>query len=284
MSFVQIANGFWFNTETGDGPLVKVGGNYFPAGLNSETVGELTAEGYFSGRFAVNKFGRNSDVDSAEDIWSGGGDYTGFPAAADEFQILSDNVNDTAAGTGARTVRCYYLDSNKNMFDSNNEPLYFDATLNGTTPVNTGTSGTRVWRYRVLTAGSGLTNTGNISVRQRNSTSNVFAVIPAGFGQAQLSNFTIPLGYEGHLFLYNASMLDQNANSALVALKTYTPEGVLLLQRPFAVATTFSVTRNIYGGILLDALTDFVFRALSVANTNADITVSYSIVVSEPLE
>ena len=105
----------------------------------------------------IHKFGSNSDVDGAEDIWEGGGDYTGFPtAAAENFEILSSSADDTSAGTGARTVRIwYYNDDYENVLMRQEIILMVDVTLNGTAGVDSGVSGMRIWRAKVLTSGSG---------------------------------------------------------------------------------------------------------------------------------
>jgi hypothetical protein len=74
------------------------------------------------------------------------------------MEVLSASANDTAAGTGARTVE---LD----MVDGNWVETTVTATLNGVTPV--AISGTYVAcnAIRVLTTGSGLINAGNLQVR-----------------------------------------------------------------------------------------------------------------------
>lgn len=73
--------------------------------------------------------------------------------------IVSANANDTAAGTGARTVKIYYLTS---AGVEANETL----TLNGTTPVNTvATNICFIEKMEVLTAGSGGVAAGIISLK-----------------------------------------------------------------------------------------------------------------------
>jgi len=52
------------------------------------------------------KFGRNNDVDTGdEDIWHGGGDYTGFNATANEnIEVLSADVNDQGSTISSGTA------------------------------------------------------------------------------------------------------------------------------------------------------------------------------------
>lgn len=73
--------------------------------------------------------------------------------------IVSANANDTAAGTGARTVLLTYLNAAGTLAT---ETL----TLNGTTPVNTvSTTICYIENIKVLTAGSGGANAGIITLK-----------------------------------------------------------------------------------------------------------------------
>lgn len=56
------------------------------------------AQGLVPGKIAIQKFGRNADVDAAEDLWSGGGAYTP-PTTARVHQLVSGSIQD--AGTVA---------------------------------------------------------------------------------------------------------------------------------------------------------------------------------------
>lgn len=64
-------------------------------------------EGRRTGYEMTTKTGLNEDVTGAEDIWHGGGDYTGQPAdfTPETVDIFSASVNDASGGTGARTIR-----------------------------------------------------------------------------------------------------------------------------------------------------------------------------------
>lgn len=61
--------------------------------------------GQVPGYRRITALGNNPDVDTGihEDIWTGGGLYP-WMTAATSLEIVSDSANDTAAGTGARTV------------------------------------------------------------------------------------------------------------------------------------------------------------------------------------
>lgn len=232
------------------------------------------------GEYIVNKFSRNPDVDGAEDIWNGGGDYTGFPTAtAETFEVFSSSANDTnSSGTGARTVRIWYLDDDYNAFDASGNFLTFDVNLNGTTGVIEGTSGMRVWRAKVISSGSSQTNEGSITIRWSTTTAVIFAVLPAAFGQTELSNFTIPTGYTGYLKRYAIDMEDNTSNSAQMALKSRDfGSNTFVLSRPLTVSTNKSIYEDLYGGVTFEEKTDFCFRCLSVVNSNGIINVRYDL-------
>ena len=233
------------------------------------------SEGHFEDRFVVNKFARNGDVDGPEDIWNGGGIYTGFPktGAAETLGISSASNADTyPTGAGARQLRIFGLD---NTFSLQQEDVY----LSGTTEVFTTGLYRRMFRGFVVTAGDDESNQGSITVRHSSTTDNVFAVLPQYFGQTELSNYTVPSGYTAYLKNYNASMLDNNNNRAEIALWVREKDGAARLQRPFILSTDQTISRSVFGGVRLPEMTDIKFRVLSVSNGGADITITWDAVV-----
>lgn len=74
--------------------------------------------------------------------------------------VVSSSASDSAAGTGARTIRITYLDQNNRGFFTE------DITLNGTTAVNTvNTNICYVEKIEVLSTGSFGANIGTISIK-----------------------------------------------------------------------------------------------------------------------
>ena len=92
-----------------------------------------------------------------KDVWGGSADMV-YPASAETWEIVSDNVNDTSAGTGARAGVLVSLDSNL-------EEQTTTFTLNGTTAVTLSNTHLRPKSVTILTAGSSGTNEGTIEVR-----------------------------------------------------------------------------------------------------------------------
>jgi hypothetical protein len=254
--------------------------SFGPRTLPENTDLLAIAEGRVPGRYIINKAGRNSDVDGVEDIWGGGGLYPGFPlTGADVFTLVSNSAQDSAGGTGCRVARVFYLDDAFNMFDAAGEPLYFDVSMNGLTPVLTTVSGQRVWRVRALTTGSALTSVGNITVRHTTIATDIFSIMPPG-GASRLTPFTVPLGYTGYLLKYSATMLDNTANEARIGIRESDQTGTILIRREFGIATdVFPPASEPVGGLKMLELTDFCFRVTSVSNTNADIAVKWDMLL-----
>ena len=143
------------------------------------------------------KFGYNAAVGSSkETIWEQGGLYA-YPASATVMTVSSSSANDTAAGTGARTVEISGLDADYNEISE-------IVTLNGQTAVNTTKSYLRINRGIVRSAGSGGANAGTIYAGTGTVTSgvpaNVYLSINGdGDNQTLMSLWTVPAGYTAFL-------------------------------------------------------------------------------------
>lgn len=156
------------------------------------------AQGLVPGVITINKFGRNPDVDTGtEDIWAVGGLFVP-PTAARVHAVVSASANDTAAGTGARTLSINGLDAN---YADQTETI----TMNGVTPVNTAKSYIIIHRAYVATAGSGAVNAGNITAVAAVDGTTSFRIV-ATKGQTQLGFYLVPAGYTAYLTRYRASL------------------------------------------------------------------------------
>lgn len=166
------------------------------------------AQGLVSGVTAVNRFGRNPDVDvGTEDIGFVGGLFVP-PTDARVHAIVSTSANDTAAGTGARTLTVNGL--NGSYVDTTET-----VTLNGTTPVNTVNSYRIIHLVTVATAGTGLVNAGAISGTAATDATLSFKIM-TGKGRSQLAFYMIPVGHTGYVTRYGGSINGSStANAAL---------------------------------------------------------------------
>lgn len=222
------------------------------------------------------KFGRNADVDAAEDIWNGGGDYTGFPTgSAEKLEILSSSASDTAAGTGARTVLI------SGLLDANGVMLS-DVTviLNGTTPVALDATQTysRASRVKVMTGGSGAANAGTLTLRHVVTTTNIFSVMPIGTNRSSMAIYTVPYGHKLLVNRLYASMtiLTGSTGSAAMALRAR-PYGAVFqefIPAEISSSKSYSICCSAFP-LIFEARTDIKWRAESVGQNNTIIEAQF---------
>ena len=165
---------------------------------------------------------------STTTLWSQNTVYAYLSTAA-VMQISSSSANDTAAGTGARTVTIYGLDANYNQI---NETV----TLNGQTAVNTTNSFLRVFHLAVVTAGSGEAAAGTIYAGTGTVTAGVPAVVYGVYTTGNGSTaaiWTVPAGYTAYITSYSAGY-----GNAITAYGT-----VFLAVRPFG--SVFDTTSQV---------------------------------------
>jgi hypothetical protein len=226
----------------------------------------------------VLKVGRNPDVDAAsapEDIWNGGGLYTGFPTgAAERVRVVSSSAADAAAGTGLRTARMY-------GYDSDGELLIEDITLNGTTPVLSSGLFYRLSRLDGLTAGSAGANVGAITVAHQNTTANVFAVVPVGSSHTQVGAFTVPAGRVGLITKWtgsasNGAGVGQEVLMSIVVRNHGSGCWRTLLNNSVSTESSGFVL-DFDGGLSVPARADIVIRARSATADNIDVTTNFEI-------
>lgn len=240
------------------------------------------ARGLRRGYFIRNAFGRNPDIDTGtvpEDLWNGGGVYTGFPTgSAEKVTVVSSSVNDTSAGSGARTVKIFGLDANYALQEET-------VTLNGQSLVDSVNTYTRIYRARVITSGSSNTafNAGTITIAHKITTANIFCVMPIGYNQTAIGIYTIPANNIGLLRSFRV-FIDKTAGGSPTA------QGALWirefgasprLNRMFSLSQSAPVIDEIYGGLLLPAKTDIAIRITSVSTNDIVCTGSMDFVVVE---
>lgn len=160
--------------------------------------------GILSGVSYEHVVGRNAAVGTTEEfIGYSGSALPVFLTAADNIVLVSSNANDTAAGTGARTIRIVGLDQDWNK-------TFEDVTTNGTSDsAATTTTFIRIWRAFVLEAGSYTApyNLGDITIKTSGGTT--MTTIEAEVGKTTDGQWSIPAGKEGYL---NRIMLTVSKN------------------------------------------------------------------------
>ena len=145
---------------------------------------------------AVVVFGYNPDVDTnPETIWPGDGLLPYLPSVS-QLKVSSANANDTANGTGARTVFIGGLDGNHNEISET-------VTMNGQTAVTTTQSYLHINSAYVMTAGSGNGAAGNIYIGTGVVTAGVpatiYDIIAYDYNNRITGSYTIPAGYTGYI-------------------------------------------------------------------------------------
>lgn len=126
-----------------------------------------------------------------------------FLLASQTLQISSTNANDTAAGTGARTVLIEGLDSN---YDQISETI----SLNGTAGVTTANSYFRINSLTTQTYGTDKRNRGDIYLGSGVIIAGVNSIphslIVAGANISEIGVLTVPRGYTFILYDYNVAV------------------------------------------------------------------------------
>lgn len=226
----------------------------------------LVPLGLVPGVLAVEMVGRNADVDTGtvpETIWGAGG-QVGFRTVAAVVEVLSSDAADDGApaGTGAQTIRVKGLDEDY-------EPIEETFTMNGVTAVIGTALFLRVNSVEVLTAGSGGTNAGNITVRDSvaGTTRNYIA---AGRGRSESAFFTVPAGKILLLGAWIASATVAGAGSETqVDVMERRNAGSV---NAFHVAWSMIVTSSFESPFRIPhrfpEKTDVEFRVTEVANSN----------------
>lgn len=142
-----------------------------------------------------------------------------FPASAGvQMSLVSTSANDTAAGTGVRTVRLVYLDAN---LAEQTE----DVTLNGLVPVLTAATNIRFINCMFgLTFGSGAAAAGNITA---SNGGNTYSYIATAGQRCTSSVRMVPAGKRMIVdAMYAGSSSGAGAASAIITAASPNFEGV----------------------------------------------------------
>lgn len=170
----------------------------YPLGMEFLTAASLNL---ITDCVRVATLGINRDVDTGtapEDIWSGAslGVLNGYdhklvpiPSAAVQMAVRSDNPNDTAAGTGLRTVIVNYL-------DASHTSKTVTLSMNGSTDVLLPEPSIAINALIRSTVGTFRgSNIGNVSCWDAGGLGKTYAYMVAGEGLARSTLFTVPAGF-----------------------------------------------------------------------------------------
>jgi hypothetical protein len=214
-----------------------------------------------------------------ETIWSEGGLYS-YLTSATVLKVSSSSIDDTSAGTGARTVQLYGLDGDYNEI---NEVV----TLNGQTSVNTTQSFLRIYRLIVRSAGSGGANAGVIYAGTGTVTTgvpaNVYASVNgiAGANQSLMALWTVPAGYTAYMLQYDVSNGTTSNTPAVCKLTlAVRPYGEVFQSKDVKSLTTgMHIEETFALPVKIEEKSDIEVRAISSsASVSFDISAAFEIV------
>lgn len=141
--------------------------------------------------------------------------------------------------------------------------------MNGTTNVTSSNTWYRINRILGLTAGSGGTNAGTITVTGT-STSNVYTTMQIGIGQSSDAVYTVPYATTALVKTIKVSMARANgaAGSAFVTFRVRSSGGVYRAIRQYDITQGSGVTDVPVTGLVMNALTDVKITCESVSDVN----------------
>lgn len=202
----------------------------------------------------IHKIAQNLDVDTVtEDIWESGGVRT-FLTTAATLSIVSDNVNDTSSGSGARSLRIDGLDENFELISET-------VLLNGTTPVITTNTFIRVHLMIVTSSGTYGSNNEGIITATDTGLSSIQGTILAGRGQSRSSHYTVPYNRRA---LLTRLQLSVESNKTAEITVIFRP-GANVTSAPFASKIEGVKIRGLSGAL------EVPFRGPILFEPNTDI-------------
>jgi len=160
------------------------------------------ARGAVIGTSSINKFGYNSAVGiSYETVWDGNNLYTYISTAGTATVTSSNSASDDGG-----TVQVFGLNA---AYEEVNETL----TIGGSAGL---VSFYRVFRAVLLTANTGTSNVGNITVTVDSKSA---AIINAGYGQTLMALYTVPVNKNAYMLQLDAGSSKDLENELIVVTR-----------------------------------------------------------------
>ena len=179
-----IVPGIWSDVLDCFKASFKTSGQRTGLNVNNDNFLIEVASGNVPGKSLLGFVTRNPAVSTTfEDVWAEGGSLV-YPTAAETWEIVSDNLNDSASGSGGRTGVLTSLDENLVR-------QFTPFVMNGTTPVVLSNTHFRPESVVILTAGSSESNEGSIIVRPSGGGNTRNTILP-DIGQSMDGHITVP--------------------------------------------------------------------------------------------
>ena len=160
------------------------------------------AKGNIPGKSLIRVLGEResmSTTPAGEDIWRGN-ELTPAPtsntelprpdSAGEQMSVVSESVNDTALGSGTRSVMVHYLDSAGVDRETT-------VIMDGTTPVLLTPSDVRfINDFHVQSSGEGLVTDGHVKLYRTSDSGRVYSMINSGGNKSMVPTFMVPTGHQ----------------------------------------------------------------------------------------
>lgn len=202
----------------------------------NQTYGEAIAEGDIANHVKWRTNGINVAVGTTELVlMTGATARYPWPAVAIPWYFSSSSANDTAGGTGARTLLFTGIDGSWNVASET-------VALNGVgrvAPAGTYLAPVTV-ETKCATWGTGLKNAGVISAYDAAAAGNVLLAMDAGTNAANVAVYMVPAGKTMYLKKVLVSCVDLNANQfTTIRLYEAMPGSLAFFRRePYILANT----------------------------------------------
>jgi len=232
--------------------------------------GLMVAKGLYQGHNNTIKDGFNSDIDTAsvpEDITNEGGIYAGFPTGA----VQPGELVVSGADTG--TVFISLLTG-----PSDTDYIFVSIPIAGPGSYPLGVN---VWRSNFMyfvASSQTVTNVGEITLRNTVTTTNVFCVIPVGYGQTFCSAYTVPAGADVYIDRITGAMKGATSGTLDGAFYYRESTGGFRLRFPFVLQFGSLYFDDVDYLIKIPAGTDFIPRILTASTNNLQAQISYRII------
>jgi len=219
-----------------------------------------------SGSSIIRKFGENDDLDTAlETVWDVGGLYpwNAFSAAT-LLDVVSDEVEDVFSGTGARVAELQGLDANFNKVTEN-------VNLSGTIAVSTTLQFRRLFRIKVLSAGTQGSNEGTVTASHPDGTT--LAQVSATKNQTLMALWTVPSGKTMYMVdvYFNGGVAQRTIHAELYIRS---PNQVFQLKRHFKLYES-SIIYTFPFPLVVSSTSDIEIRAES-SGVNGQLAAGFS--------
>lgn len=231
----------------------------------------LLAEGLYQNRSVTIKDGFNDDIDTGsvpEDVTNEGGTYAGFPTGAPQAGQL------VVSGADTGTVFYFYLAS----------PTDTDYSFGSKAIVGAGTYalGHNVWRCNFMyfiASSPTATNVGTITMQNTPTTTNIFCVIPIGYGQSYCSAYTVPAGSSVYIDRITGSLRGSTSGSMDGAFYYRdSTSGGFRLRFPFELQYGSLYFDDMDYLVRIPAGVDMIPRITTSSTANLQAKISYRIV------